>query len=169
MGLFSGPRGFETHSMQLQHDQFQLLIIRCCAESIQSFSTSRSYRISIAQWIRRRANDHPVPRSNPGHWIFSIFHFSLFSWNSHWRARARMSIRLQYLLAVDLFAEDACFLETYFLETCFLETCFLETCFLETCFLFGGWNYTKRIIDTEVIYSILGKGCDFHTHGRAWY
>jgi hypothetical protein len=90
-----------------------------------------------------------------------------------------MSIRLQYLLAVDLFAEAACFLETYFLETCFLETCFLETCFLETCFLetcfletcflFGGWNYTKRIIDTEVIYSILGKGCDFHTHGRAWY
>ena len=59
-------------------------------------------------------------------------------------ARARMSIRLQYLLAVDLFAEDACFLETYFLETYFLETCLLETCFLETCFLFGGWNYTKK-------------------------
>jgi hypothetical protein len=58
-----------------------------------------------------------------------------------WRARARMSIRLQYLLAVDLFAEDA-----YFLETCFLETCFLQTCFLETwnCFLLGGWNYTKK-------------------------
>ena len=77
-----------------------------------------------------------------------------------------MSIRLQYLLAVDLFAEDAHFLETCFLETCFLETCFLETC---NCFLFGGWNYTKRSIDTQVIYIILGKGCDFHTHGRAWY
>ena len=54
-----------------------------------------------------------------------------------WRARARMSIRLQYLLAVDLFAEDA-----HFLETCFLETCFVETCFLETynCFLLGEYD-----------------------------
>ena len=52
-----------------------------------------------------------------------------------WRARARMSIRLQYLLAVDLFAEDAHFLETCFLETCFVETCFVETCFVETCFV----------------------------------
>ena len=28
--------------------------------------------------------------------IFPICHFSLFSWNSHWRARALMSIRFQY-------------------------------------------------------------------------
>ena len=46
-----------------------------------------------------------------------------------------MSIRFQYLSTVDLFEEDACFLETCFLETCFLETHFLETCFLEMCFL----------------------------------
>ena len=80
-----------------------------------------------------------------------------------------MSSRFQYSLAVDLFEEDACFLETYFLETCFLETCFLETCFLETCFLLDG-NIQKRVIfDIEVIYIILGKGCDFHTHAHAWY
>ena len=40
-----------------------------------------------------------------------VFDFSL---EPHWRARARMSIQFRCLLAVDLFAEDACFLETYF-------------------------------------------------------
>ena len=50
-----------------------------------------------------------------------------------------MSSRFQYLLAVDLFAEDACFLETYFLETCSLETCFLVTCFL-----LGDGNIQKK-------------------------
>ena len=45
--------------------------------------------------------------------IFLIFHFSLFSWNSHWRTRALMTIRFQHLLIVHLFEEDACFLETY--------------------------------------------------------
>ena len=43
---------------------------------------------------------------------FSIFHFSLFSWNSHWRMRALMSIRFQSLLIVHLLEEDARFLET---------------------------------------------------------
>ena len=61
-----------------QHDQFQLLSIRCCAESIQSFSNSRSYRISIAQWIRRRAIDHPVPRSNPDIGFFRFLTFLFF-------------------------------------------------------------------------------------------
>ena len=42
------------------------------------FSASRAYRISIAQWAKRRAANHAVPRSNPGYCVFSIFHFSLF-------------------------------------------------------------------------------------------
>ena len=40
-----------------------------------------------------------------------------------------MSSRFQYLLAMDLFAEDACF---------------LETCSLETCFLLGDGNIQKK-------------------------
>jgi hypothetical protein len=53
-----------------------------------------------------------------------------------------MSIRLQYLLAVGLFAEDACF----------LDTCLLEACFLETCFLWGGWNFCQNIFRKRVIF-----------------
>ena len=73
----------------------------------------------MAQWIRRQACDLVVSRSTAGIdlFYFSLFYFSIFHGTLYWRARARTSIRFQYLLATDLFAMDACFLETCFLET----------------------------------------------------
>ena len=88
--------------------------------------------------------------------IFSIFHFSLLSWNSHWRARAGMSIRFQYLLIVHLFEEDACF----------LETCFHET---------NVFNILTLIFEMLVLFEIVGyvyepgQGSLFHPCVRAWH
>ena len=51
----------------------------------------------------------------------------------------------------------------------FSKHVFSKHVFSKHVFFLGDGIIQKRIIDTEVIYNILGKGCDFHTHGRAWY
>ena len=55
-----------------------------------------------------------------------------------------MGSRLQYVLAVDLFADDACF---------------LETCFLETCFFWGMEIYKKNVQGLFIAFS--GRGVIF--------
>ena len=86
--------------------------------------------------------------------FFTFLFFMELPLNQHWRARARMSIRFQYLLAVDLFAEDA-FFSKHIFE-------FLETCFLKTCFLFGGWNYTKELL-TQKLFLSFSERCMIST------
>ena len=105
-----------------QHDQFPTSNYSLLRGNVYNVFLGPEHTDShMAQWRRRRACDHPVSRSSPDIGFF-IFHLYIFHRTPHWRARARTSIRFQYLWAVDLFAEDACFLETCFLETCFLET-----------------------------------------------
>ena len=137
----------------------------CLTAALLSRNQYKVFRFQITQNLyspmdKASGQRSPCPTFEPR--TSHFFDFSLFSFFMElpWRASARMSIRLQYLLAVDLFAEDACFLETYFLETCFLETCFLETCFLETCncSLFGGWNYTKKILTHKLFISFSERG-----------
>ena len=76
---------------------------------------------------------HEVLGSRPvaGHFfpISSFFFFCCLPWNSisGGRATARMTVRIQLLLIVHLFEEDARLLVKCFLQTCFLEVCVLET------------------------------------------
>ena len=62
------------------------------------------------------------------------------------------------------------FSRNLFSRNMFSRNMFARNMFSRNMFSFGGWKYTKKVIfGTEVIYNILGKGCDFHTHARAWY
>ena len=110
----------------------------------------------MAQFVRRRALNHVVSRSKPGHLLFRFFHFSLFSWNSHWSARAwvfdfnidwpwicsrRMHVFSKHMFSRNMFSRRMhVFSKHIFSKHVFSE----DACFLETCFL-GGCMFSRNM------------------------
>ena len=89
-----------------------------------------------------------------------VFDFNIY-WP--WICSRRMHIFSKHIFSKHVFSKHV------FSKHVFSKHVFSKHVFSKHVFFWGDGIIQRRIVDTEVIYIILGKGCDFHIHARAWY
>jgi hypothetical protein len=141
------------------------------AELIHSFLPPRSPRISIARWTRRRADDHTVPRSNPGNYFFQFFTF-LFFHGTPLACESSHEHSTSIFIGRGFVRGGCIFSRNMFSRNMFSPNMFSRNMEL---FSFGGMElYKKELLTKKLFISFsergaISTGCDFHTHGSAWY